>query len=250
MFNLKERGVTSLKQDYLLEADIGESTTFHPENKGEIIYVESGHIILRCLDKARDVPLYKQEALMFLPRGRGLTLNAREPSRIRLIKLDPIVTQRIWNNLEVNSGTFSKLQFVSSDHFTEWLGDTLETGRLIESRLQSSSILQESIDQIYASKGQITIRELYESLGISKSTLEQHFSRMIGLSPKEYSKIQKLNYFMYCQQAYPDRSLTELAYYCGYYDQSHLIKDFRYYLDTSPGKFFGAARNTELRKSA
>ncbi|MEO1253829.1 MAG: helix-turn-helix domain-containing protein, partial [Bacteroidota bacterium] len=84
----------------------------------------------------------------------------------------------------------------------------------------------------------ISIKEIYSLLNISKSKLEQHFNREVGLTPKEFCKIEKLNCFINSYKEDTSQSLTELTYQCGYYDQSHLIKDFKYFLDTSPKKFF------------
>lgn len=53
----------------------------------------------------------------------------------------------------------------------------------------------------------------------------------IGLTPKEFCRIEKLNYFIRTYKQESEGTLTELTYKCGYYDQSHLIK---YFLNTSP----------------
>lgn len=239
MLSYTEKGTTALKQEYLLELDDGESTIFHPENMGEIIFVLSGQIILHCLDKSKDFLLESNQGLFLQPRGRGMTIRSISYSQVRIIKIDPIITKRICSGMiSMNHGIFRLEINESLRAFEVWLTGTLDISRLIESRLQSSPILQESLQQIGLRKGQISIKELYESLGVSKSTLEQHFLKVIGLSPKEYSKIQKLNHFIHCQKEYPERSLTELAYHCGYYDQSHLIKDFQYFMQTSPRKYF------------
>ena len=103
---------------------------------------------------------------------------------------------------------------------------------------KKANALETSIELIKDSHGQIKIKELYETLNVSKSTLEQYFIRETGLTPKEFCKITKLNHFIASYENNEAESLTELTYKCGYYDQSHLIKDFKYFLDTSPRRYF------------
>ena len=101
-----------------------------------------------------------------------------------------------------------------------------------------SLLLEDAIDLIKKYKGEIKIKDVFETLGVSKSLLEQRFSLAIGLTAKEFAKIEKLNHFISNYYKYKDSlNLTQLTFKSGYYDQSHLIKDFRYYTDQSPGEF-------------
>lgn len=53
------------------------------------------------------------------------------------------------------------------------------------------------------------------------------FSENMGINPKEYIQIYRFSKSLNILQTIPDTTLTDLAYACGYYDKSHLIKDYK-----------------------
>jgi len=69
-------------------------------------------------------------------------------------------------------------------------------------------------------------------LGMSLRTLERRFYRCIGVSPKRFARVARV------QQAMRQQAMTgswaETAVLAGYCDQSHLIRDAREILGTSP----------------
>ncbi|MEQ8473248.1 MAG: helix-turn-helix domain-containing protein [Marinoscillum sp.] len=99
--------------------------------------------------------------------------------------------------------------------------------------------LLHAIEMIKESKGEIKISSIYDTLQVSKSNLEQKFSYHLGLTAKEFCKIEKLKNFLENYKLHgKNLNLTQLTFKSGYYDQSHLIKDFRYFMDCKPREFF------------
>ena len=93
-----------------------------------------------------------------------------------------------------------------------------------------------TIEQLKINKGNLNVGALENKLGISSRHLERLFLKRVGLSPKELSKIIRLNYaFSYLKTA-PDQTLTNLSYEAGYYDQSHFSRDFKTITGISPSK--------------
>ncbi|MGC4103622.1 DUF6597 domain-containing transcriptional factor [Ferruginibacter sp.] len=72
--------------------------------------------------------------------------------------------------------------------------------------------------------------------GISSRYLQKLFVQYSGLSPNLFSKI---NRFRKSLQLVSQKqlSLTAVAHQCGYFDQSHFIKDFRYFTGAKPSAF-------------
>ena len=61
-------------------------------------------------------------------------------------------------------------------------------------------------------------------------------SRIFGFPPKLYSRITR---FQAALGEYGSgKSLTDIAYDCGYYDQSHFINDFREFSGYNPKVYF------------
>jgi len=92
--------------------------------------------------------------------------------------------------------------------------------------------VKETID----SKGQIIIKDFCSNFGVHKSTLEKNFKRYSGLTPKQYANLIRFNYLI--KKMFFSRSnLTETGYELGYFDQSHMIKEFKKIIGISPRKF-------------
>jgi transcriptional regulator GlxA family with amidase domain len=116
----------------------------------------------------------------------------------------------------------------------------------VEKFLLEKLVTPESIDRVAKSSvevmlslnGQLSVKELSEQLNISKRQLERKFSSIIGLSPKQLSKIIRLQATLKMLANHQFTSLTSVAYEGDYYDQAHFIKDFKEFTGLSPKKFY------------
>ncbi|QDK78328.1 helix-turn-helix domain-containing protein [Spirosoma sp. KCTC 42546] len=107
------------------------------------------------------------------------------------------------------------------------------------SRLHETStdlLIRKAIQHIQLSKGTVRIHELLADLPISQDPFEKRFRRMVGTSPKQFSRIVRLRSVI--NQYSPAQSLTETAHQAGYFDQAHFIKDFRTFTGQVPHLFF------------
>lgn len=95
-----------------------------------------------------------------------------------------------------------------------------------------------SIDLINNSKGNIKIESLADAACLSRKQFERTFSNIIGISPKKFLRIVRFQHAIDIKAKEPDLSLSNLTYDCGYFDQSHMINDFRKLSGISPKKFF------------
>jgi AraC-like DNA-binding protein len=117
---------------------------------------------------------------------------------------------------------------ILSSYFLEKLKKDYRTDRAIFS----------SIHKIIQTSGTIKIKELATSQFLSSRQFERKFKMFSGFSPKLYSRIIR---FQSVISSHPrsDKSLTEIAYDCGYYDQSHFIHDFKEFSGYNPKEYFG-----------
>jgi len=72
--------------------------------------------------------------------------------------------------------------------------------------------------------------------GLSSRYLQKIFINYSGLSPNLFSKIARFQKGLQLVTQ-RDLSLTTIAYRCGYFDQSHFIKDFKFFTDVAPSHF-------------
>lgn len=99
-------------------------------------------------------------------------------------------------------------------------------------------IAKSSVEILLSYNGQVTIDVLAEQLNINRRQLERKFSSAIGLSPKQLSKVIRLQATLKMLQQNQFTNLTLLAYENGYYDQAHFIKDFKEFTGVSPKEFY------------
>lgn len=126
------------------------------------------------------------------------------------------------------------------------VADNLERKQLIESFLLSRitephtihAITKECVDIIFQSRGQLDVVELAGKLKINRRNMERKFEAAIGMSPKQLSRVVRLQTTLKMLGQKKFSSLTELAYENGYYDQAHFIKDFKEFTGISPKSFF------------
>jgi AraC-like DNA-binding protein len=95
----------------------------------------------------------------------------------------------------------------------------------------------EAVRRIHASRGRIRVRELAAGLGIGERRLGQVFERQVGLPPKAVCRIARFRATVALLQREPERPWTDVAYGCGFYDQSHLVHEFQSLAGLPPGEF-------------
>ncbi len=73
----------------------------------------------------------------------------------------------------------------------------------------------------------IRIEELSSRVFIGKRQLEREFKDKVGISPKHYLRIIRINEVVRLLDNNKTLDLTKVAYHCGYFDQAHFINDFK-----------------------
>lgn len=94
------------------------------------------------------------------------------------------------------------------------------------------------INHINQAKGIIEIDELASNTFLSRKQFERTFSDFIGTSPKQFLKIVRFQNAIYEKSKNTELSLTEIAHKCGYFDQSHMISDFKALSGITPKDYF------------
>lgn len=96
----------------------------------------------------------------------------------------------------------------------------------------SNRLLDEAIYYIRQHKGTLSIDELKSHLGVNYKWLERNFSEAMGMTPKQYSSLQR---FINAYTAFlVQKDLFGITAESGYSDTNHFIKDFKKYTGETP----------------
>jgi AraC-like DNA-binding protein len=93
----------------------------------------------------------------------------------------------------------------------------------------------EAIDRILASGGAARIDALSLDLGVSRQHLARQFLHHVGVPPKTFARVARFRRLVSSLDA--GANWAGLAIEHGYYDQSHLISEFRELAGTTPAAF-------------
>ncbi len=93
------------------------------------------------------------------------------------------------------------------------------------------------VRRITFTKGCYSVDRLAKDIGLSARQLERKFRLMVGISPKLFSRIIRFQeVFKVVGQL--TQGWSAIAHDCGYYDQAHLIHDFKNFSGQNPSAFF------------
>ncbi|MDC7124332.1 MAG: helix-turn-helix domain-containing protein [Spirochaetales bacterium] len=185
---------------YIFEGDklVNTSLTGLWENKVDITYTKPVKVLGIRFKPAAATTIFKFPINEIINSSIALDNNELIPSAEQLANIVPFKT----------SDGIRLIQ----DYYSDKISRNVDSGKLnLFKHLDSSQGLQ-SLDSLTL------------DMGISPRQLQRKINNIIGIPPKKYLKI--LRFRNYCENAVADT----------YYDQSHLIKDFKQFCEESPEK--------------
>lgn len=81
---------------------------------------------------------------------------------------------------------------------------------------------------------------------LSTRQFERVFKDRIGLSPKFFSCLVRFANAWVAKEGSPTLSWFAIAHQCGYYDQMHLIRDFKEFAGTNPSEIEHAMKDVPI----
>lgn len=109
---------------------------------------------------------------------------------------------------------------------------------VLEERLTEESqediFVRHACQYIAQTDGACSVQELVARIGFSERQLERKFKRQVGITPKILSRIMRFQKFLAMTKTANDLTLADAALACGYFDQSHFIRDFTRFSGVSP----------------
>ena len=91
---------------------------------------------------------------------------------------------------------------------------------------------------LYNQPNLLTIRQYAYKANMSIRNFQRRFTEQVGIPPKLYLKFMRFNEVIKLKIMQPELSWTAIACSCAYFDQTHLIKDFKQFTGFTPVDFF------------
>ncbi|MBT5705948.1 MAG: AraC family transcriptional regulator [Verrucomicrobia bacterium] len=144
--------------------------------------------------------------------------------------------------------------FVDIDRFLEEIAESSNDAQRIAAcnrfLLRSINLDRENLcarralESIMLARGRLSVESLAAGMGTSRRSLESTFQREVGTSPKMYCRIARFRHlFDAMSQSGPSVNWVQLALDSGFFDQPHMIRDFRQFTGKSPTSFLTDQRS-------
>ncbi len=86
-------------------------------------------------------------------------------------------------------------------------------------------------------RGGHRVREVVEQIGTRHRSFIDRFSQHVGLKPKHFARVSRFQGVIHTLARGPEKSFASLAAQHGYFDQAHLIREFRLLAGTTPLRY-------------
>lgn len=118
----------------------------------------------------------------------------------------------------------------------DWLIRRLSAGR------KPDALVWASLRLIEQGRGMVSIERLASHLAISQRQLERLYHTQVGLSPKQYAGLLRVDAARQALKRGVRTSLTDLGLQLGFYDQSHFIREFKAVIGMTPSAYLGRSQ--------
>jgi AraC-like DNA-binding protein len=94
-----------------------------------------------------------------------------------------------------------------------------------------------ALDCFMREPGGAAIGTVADRVGFSPRHFIELFNDQVGMTPKVFCRVRRFQRALYQIHRHRDFAWADLAVDCGYYDQAHLIHDFKEFCGMTPGDY-------------
>ena len=227
---------------WTLETDEGESSVQRivPDGTPELI------LNLRNPFESRQGDRWQtQPRCFFAGQITGpLLVRSAGPAKILGVRFRPYAARRLFGTpmYEVTGATHGiddlcpalslELETAMSLRTTAGQIAAIESALVRQAGVESDELVARSVESIIRSGGTSDLGRLASDLGCSLRQLERRFLDNVGILPKLFARIQRFQRVFHAMEG--GRRWVDAAVECGYYDQAHLIRDFKDFSGETP----------------
>ncbi|TLV03852.1 helix-turn-helix domain-containing protein [Dyadobacter luticola] len=102
------------------------------------------------------------------------------------------------------------------------------------------SVAGRAVQLIHQHHGNLPVSQLMNELQVGERTLQRIFDAQIGLSPKRYSGVIRMQKFLkLLRKTSPGAHIVDPVFECGFYDHAHLIREMKQLSGITPRQYLG-----------
>ena len=103
---------------------------------------------------------------------------------------------------------------------------------------RNNTLITNAINIIHRQNGLVSVAQLTALTGTTERQLQRKFEEQIGISPKRYAGVTRMQYALRMLRKKPDDwSLAGVACESGFFDQAHLIREMKNLSGLTPGQY-------------
>ena len=114
------------------------------------------------------------------------------------------------------------------------------------SALKMALPFDEAMKVLLRFDGNIPIENIASLSCLSLRQFERKCRERLGVAPKLYARLARFSKAYRLRESNPNLPWTQITYECGYFDQMHLIRDFKQFAGVSPGVISGTISATPV----
>jgi AraC-like DNA-binding protein len=205
--------------DFIFDLDAGRAKVVGPMTRAEVVALPTG------------VRLF---GVRFLPGAASAFIDADAHAlEDREAELDELTSARSLRMAE-------RIAEATDDHarrrlVTDFLFDPRSRIRATPPRLH------QAVRAIRHSRGALPVSAIAKELGLGERTLERIFREHVGLRPKLFARIVRMEWTNRLAARHAS-SQASLAHHCGYADEPHLVREFRSLTRLTPAALLAERR--------
>ena len=101
-------------------------------------------------------------------------------------------------------------------------------------QLHTDGRIEAAVDYMQRQPDRVNLHQLAHQLNTSERTFRRRFSEVVGVSPKYYVRMQRFIHTRRWLEQQTRPNWTAILSSTGYYDQAHLINEFKHFTGSSP----------------
>ncbi|OYU54119.1 MAG: AraC family transcriptional regulator [Chitinophagaceae bacterium BSSC1] len=125
-------------------------------------------------------------------------------------------------------------QIWESENFLQMVNQIEEALLKFSKRLKEKLPIDQVLQNMLHAGGLMSMDKAASDACLSIRQFERQFKQRIGLSPKFYSRLIRFSNAWILKENQPNITWTAIAHQTGYFDQMHLIRDFKEFAAVNP----------------